>query len=549
MKYINQIYFLLIACILSLSSCSDSDDVKIKGFDISLYEMTVGADGGSEKLSITSDSEWVATCDQPWVRLSQANGIGSTDCSVLIDSSLVEGIRTASIRISNDRGDVKKIAVNQTGYGKCIAFNSNEFNIESSAKSDKRFFEVFVTTNTLFTIDIESKYSNWISYDKNQLEIDLDRGARPRTFKLRFDWQMNVINEERIAKINFIPLEGTITDEAVLTVKQASAPVIEDNRAGDSLALLMIQEKIDAYTGFATAEVLNNWDGVTLWEKTDKDVTPEMIGRVRGVAFFIFNTTEELPVEISKLKFLERISFLGNTNTFLKSISLGEAFNDLKYLKKIMVCGYGLVDIPESFSKLSQLEEIDFSMNNINEFPTIINKNNFPNLKKLRLSGNRRQSYFSDLSTDKKENMGLYMDITKNISHKNTMYDLLSWENLEVLELSNNYIEGILPEMKDYPITYTAEDIAANDTLSAFLIGKPKILPNARRFTLNLNMLTGSLPEWLLYHPNLTLFDPFTLIYMQEGFNSDAKRAGFDNEPVNWEYYYEIFPLRKPTNN
>lgn len=135
---------------------------------------------------------------------------------------------------------------------------------------------------------------------------------------------------------------------------------------------------------------------------------------------------------------------------------------------------------------------------------------------------------------------------------------LLKWENLETLRFSNNYIYGELPDMKDYERTYTAEDVMQNDTLpngtnnpaKYSLIGKPKVLPNVRHLTINFNLLTGRIPDWLLYHPHLMDWDPSILIFPQDATVKDnnGKAAGFVNTPISPNYYYEIYPLKKPEN-
>ena len=157
---------------------------------------------------------------------------------------------------------------------------------------------------------------------------------------------MNVNPEDRISEIGFTSLDEALNLEAILTVKQKSAPLIEDSRSGDSLALMIIQKKIDTYTEFDTGESMVNWYGVKLWERTDKDVTPEMIGRVRSAEFFIYETDDELPAEISKLKYIETLYFSGNINKDRKDLHIGSCLNDLKHLKYLTVTGHGLVELP-----------------------------------------------------------------------------------------------------------------------------------------------------------------------------------------------------------
>ena len=547
MKYFKKISFAVLLCAGLFTSCKDDNETYIKGFSIDKTEIVVGEDGGTEKLNIQSESEWTAVSDQPWVMITPASGIGSSECVIYVDSTLINDVRTADIKISSENGERKTVKVSQIGYGKIISVNTEEVNLTSFSSYEKRYFDVSITTNVLFNININDD-ENWISYEKDDLDIDLNKGARPRTLKMRFKWEMNSDPVERLAKIEFLPTEGTIEKEAFVNVIQEAAPVIEDNRAGDSLALIIIQQKMGCMAEFDTAENLSNWVGVKVWEKTDKGVTSEMVGRVRSVGFQLYELNEELPLEIGKLTYLETYSVLGNMNGFIKKIKIGEAFNNLKYLKNLTLFGHGLTSLEPSLTNLKQLEYLDLGANNFSSIPSVLNATNFPSLKSLDLTGNRRSNE-NDLSSMNLTDIGLYLSLDKNEADRQSLINLLSWESLEYLRMSFNFIEGTIPDMEDYPVRYTAEEVNANDTLPSMLIGMPKVLPNVHTFSLNLNMLTGSLPNWALYHPYLWSWNPYSLLFYQEGFNSDGKKAGFDNEPANLDYYYEQYPLRKPTLN
>ena len=58
---------------------------------------------------------------------------------------------------------------------------------------------------------------------------------------------------------------------------------------------------------FDTSENMQNWDYVTLWEATDKDIPEGAVGRVRSVKFSLFNLQESeiLPKEVRYLKYLD----------------------------------------------------------------------------------------------------------------------------------------------------------------------------------------------------------------------------------------------------
>lgn len=86
--------------------------------------------------------------------------------------------------------------------------------------------------------------------------------------------------------------------------------------------------------------------------------------------------------------------------------------------------------------------------------------------------------------------------------------------------------------------------------LPAELKDIPKVLPETEFFAINFNRFTGALPQWLLKHPKLDLWAPFSLVFSQEGKTKDGRNAGFYNEPVSLDYYYDIYRNKKynPSN-
>ena len=75
------------------------------------------------------------------------------------------------------------------------------------------------------------------------------------------------------------------------------------------------------------------------------------------------------------------------------------------------------------------------------------------------------------------------------------------------------------------------------------------MLPNTNFFAINSNRLTGELPEWLLYHPKLDMWMPYSLIFTQEGKTREGKNAGFINEPTSLDYYYDEYVNKKYNPN
>jgi hypothetical protein len=237
---------------------------------------------------------------------------------------------------------------------------------------------------------------------------------------------------------------------------------------------------------------------------------------------------------------------MGNVNTMLKNIELCEEIATLNYLKDLRIAAMGLVSLPSNFAELGDtLESLDLSSNNFTSIPEVINEGNFPMLKILDLSSNRR-AVVSDLSTANRAEIGMYSNMEKS----DAMKRLFLWESLEELSLSYNYIEGALPDFRageDGVRGYTYEDVAMRgDTLNyAVENNLARILPNMRALRINLNFMTGDIPDWLLYHPNLMEWSPEILIYtqMEKSYDSEGNMVSFDNVPLSREYYFEAYPL------
>ena len=112
--------------------------------------------------------------------------------------------------------------------------------------------------------------------------------------------------------------------------------------------------------------------------------------------------------------------------------------------------------------------------------------------------------------------------------------------------LSVVFAAGCTKETKA-PEAQTQADVDAfgGDTIQ-YLANRrmPKILPKMKRLSVNLNFFTGKLPDWILYHPYFLEWAPELLIFNQQenGIDSNGALVGFDNEPVTFDYYYNVFP-------
>ena len=549
----DRLYKIALGLIVCVSFVACNDEEKGASFSLDKSEITFGAEGGADVVLVESNDSWTVSVSEPWLSVTPASGTGNAACNVVVDSSLVSEVRSASVRFTPAAMPAVAVTVKQMGYGKMIAPEKSEIWVESSAKMEERYFETNVTTNVKFNVEIDHLGADeWLTAES--VSVELDKGARPRTAKLRFDWKMNTVPEQRVAEIKLIPEDegAELVEPAVISVYQKPALKIEDNRAGDSIALVVIYERMNCWSdAWDTSENLQYWEGVDLWEASDKDLpAPEAVGRVRAVQYSFLNTKETVPSEIRHLKYLESLAISSNVNTMLLNIDLGSEICELEHLKYLTLFSYGLVSLPDDFVKLGKsLVALDLSANNFASIPAMLTQENFPKLKSLSFVASRRWQT-TDLRKkseyESKDGLGLHVNVTTD----NAFRRLLLWENLEELAFSNCYLEGELPDFKvgeEGVVAYTQKDVDAwgGDTIQYLADNAlPKILPNCTMLRLNLNFLNGNLPEWLLYHPHFMDWAPDLLIFNQQekGVNSAGEAVRFDNEPKTFDYYYDVFP-------
>ncbi len=555
MKLIFKVVFCMSVTLFGLMACDDSDDNTISGFALDGNEFTLGAEGGSEVIGVTSAVKWVAKVNQPWVKVSPANGIGAVKCQIEVDTTLSNQIREAVITFIPEGEARQEVKIHQTGYGKIIGLSKDVVEVANMGQYGKRFFEISVTTNVDFNIEVPADAKNWLKVDQLP-SLNLGNSARPKTTTVRFNWEMNTNSELRTAAVSFIPKNSSdvLVKDAVLTVNQSAGPKIDDSRAGDSLALIIVHEKLQAMIRWDVSERIEHWKGVTVWEKTDKGATDKNIGRVKRLSIAMFNTKESLPAELGKLKYMETLVLMGNTNRHIlpDQLLMGNALAGLENLKHLSIEAYGISTLDpmtELTKSMKTLKTLVLRSNNFTSLPSTINSTNFPSLDYLDIGGMRRYDSRKDLRDDVWEtNWGMRVDVS-------TLTNLFRWDKLRVLSLSYGYFYGELPQMKGYNARYyTAQQIAANDTLNSasaenkqrLMTEIPCVLPNIQELRFNLNFLSGALPDWLLYHPRLANFIPDILLFPQEnGYDRAGKVPGFSNAPTNLDYFYEFYPATK----
>lgn len=638
MKYMNKLTLGIVLAAGLFTACSDKDDVDIPGgLALDKEEIAIGPQGGTEQIAIAASQDWVANTSEPWLMLSPANGVGSVEGTIKVDSTLSNTLRSTELSFQGANGQSRKLTITQFGYGKQIFLKDPVVEIENSDSYDKRAFESLISANVECKIgkieysfegdltdaekaENESEREGWLLNKKDEdkltgtnLGIVLDRKYRPRTVNFKFRWAMNVVPAVRVAKVHLVPVkaedqlvdaDGKPIDDVILTVRQKAAPKIEDNRAGDSLSVIMINQKLGSIATFDSSDNMRNWSGVTLWEATDDFVKehPEALGRVRSVKFSMFNlkSGETLPKEVGNLKFLESFSVAANENNQIREVNLGDEICSLKYLKNLTVQAYGLTQLPANFVNLGKsLESLNLVSNNFNklsDITNIVNEKNFPKLRNLILYAQRRTDVVINIASLGEMNasgvyvynnypIGLYGKVNAGTADRQALLKLLTWDKLNTLELSYCFLEGELPtddemtealEAAGKATRYSKSDFSTNkedyldklvgDTCKWLLSGKgnpvtckhkdgsvvsekvypyqvPRVLPNCRQLSLNLNFFTGKVPNWILFHPHLVEWNAPTMVFNQQpkGKNSDGTAVGFSNmteDSYSYDYYY-----------
>lgn len=528
------VVLLLCALTWGVSSCKDDDEETISELSINEEALYFTADGGSYTIKLSAGEEWTVTSDKEWCVVSPANGYGSTDCEIRVDSSYLYQERNAHLTFRCGNYN-KYLTINQLGYEKVIKLEKDEIEVSDFAGYDKMFEEFNVVSNVQYDITVEyadASQTDWVKVQKE----DRSTESIPRPTKVRIDYELYTESDkDRIATLVFTQTDakdGETPVESRLTLRQTKAQEIIPSRQGDSLALLTVSRIMQCYVSWDTSQSMIYWPGVTLEDikYTNQEGKEVEELRVTGVRFTIFNTSNTIPYQIRKLDQLRSLIFVGNENSQLRRIKLEDDITYLPNLKHLGMTGFGICELPERMKEMVNLEELELSGNNLTEVPVdIITELDKHNLQYVNLANNRVKDVFGRLNeyASVRDTMGLHGTIPSA---------LFQLKNVKYLNLAYNYFEGELPDF--------GYDASQYNTLEEKIANNP-VMPQMEQLSINLNFLTGRIPDWILYHKHLKCWDAYTLVFNQQenGKNSSGKPVGFSNEPRSiiqpcelWEY-------------
>ena len=215
MKYIKQLTWLF-SLAVGLTACSDDNAEEISGgLVIDRDVLLVSAEGGSEEVAVSATQHWVANTADTWLMVTPANGIGSATATVKVDTTLLSGRRDAEVTFVGDNGQRRTLTVSQFGFGKQIAVNKPEVEIENSASYDDREFDITVSAN------IECKIGS-IDYS---FEGDISENEMLANESERQGWLLNSKNEDKLAGTSF----GIVLDRKAQ--REVQVPLDDERRA------------------------------------------------------------------------------------------------------------------------------------------------------------------------------------------------------------------------------------------------------------------------------------------------------------------------------
>ena len=98
-------------------ACNQEEPVVTPELDLNKTTASVGAEGGSVALEVTSNVDWTASADQDWVSVDPASGKGSKDAAkvtVSVEPNESEEARTATVTVAAEKL-TKTLKITQAG--------------------------------------------------------------------------------------------------------------------------------------------------------------------------------------------------------------------------------------------------------------------------------------------------------------------------------------------------------------------------------------------------------------------------------------------------
>ena len=521
-KLMLRLSMVILGTLWSLTACNEEESIPTTQIALSHEALHFEAHGGIGSISLMASDEWTVMSDREWCLVSPANGNASTTCEIRVDSSYLYDSREAHLTFRCGKYS-RQLIIQQLGYKKIIQLDKEIIEVADFNDYEKMFETVRVNSNIPYDVEVQyadSTRTDWLKVTKSEHKS----GSIPRPSTVRVDYDLYAESDvDRVATLVFKQknvTEGETPVESKLTFRQKKAQEIIPSRQGDSLAVLAIARIMRCAMNIDTSTPMIHWNNVETEEVEYVNEKGETVDELRvvGLRFSMFDTDKSIPYQIRKLDQLRTLSLSGNTDAAGKNIVLEDDITYLPHLQSLTLLGYGICKLPSRMKEMTQLEELELSGNNFTSLPIdIITELDKHNLLYINFANNRVRDVFGKLSENAnvKDTLGLHGSLPEA---------LFTLKNVVYIGLSYNYFEGAIPNMGYDASKYeTEEEKVANNP----------VMPQLENLAINLNFLTGNIPDWILYHKNLRCWDPYTLVFNQyeNGRDSFGKRVGFDNVP------------------
>lgn len=513
------------ATVAMIGATGCEDDSTAVEFALSESELQFACEGGTQTIQVAADGDWTVSCDAEWCLVSPTNGDASTVCEVRVDTSYLYSMREAHLTFHCGTKR-NMLTVSQFGFEKVIKLDRERIEVDDFSEEDDGMVEdIRVTANVKYEVSVEYKDPERVGWLSAKITENGKLESVPRSGRVRARYDMYLESDKnREAEIVFTQTDAKDGETPIvvrLPFVQKKAQEIIPSREGDSLALVTLTRIMHIGTNWDLSQPMIYWNNIKMEDRTyynaklKKTVTEP---RVISAHFSMLSTNDGIPYHVRYLDQLVELAIIANANAHLRNIDLGEHVTYLPNLKYLSLMGFGVSRLPERMKQMDKLEQLDLSGNNLTSIPMdIIAALDKKNLKYINLANNRKRDVFGNLYANRgvRDTLGL---------HGNLPEALFRLKNIRYIGLSYNYLEGTVPDM--------GYDASQYDTFEEKVANNP-IMPQLEQLSINLNYLSGAMPDWLLYHPNLRCWDPYTLVFNQYERSRDSKgqNTGFTNEP------------------
>jgi hypothetical protein len=186
---------------------------------ISTTNLTTEANGGTSKLTFTTNKAWTASSNQAWCKLDKTSGTsGAITINLTLEANTTDQERTAEITIkagtSTATATIKQAKKEPAEDPDKITLGESSFSVEAEGK----VLTITLTANKAWTATSDQ---TWCTLSQTSGEAG--------TISLTATVSANTTDQERTAKISF--KAGTAT--ATATVKQAKKEAEGGDQGGE----------------------------------------------------------------------------------------------------------------------------------------------------------------------------------------------------------------------------------------------------------------------------------------------------------------------------